>query len=79
MKNLLPALLLLSLVACSSGQGGAGGSSGGGRSTSDERVRTFLGGPLPAAPAGGQWVRHMSTLSGGDTPKVIYYQFAFPT
>jgi hypothetical protein len=42
-------------------------------------VRSFVGGQLPAAPAGGQWVRHMNTLGVGAAPKVIYYQFAFPT
>ena len=77
MKKLLLLVCVLSLAACASRT--SGGGSGGGRSTSDERVRSFVGGPLPTAPAGGQWIRHMATLGSGATPKVIYYQFAFPS
>ena len=71
----------LLLAACSSAPSGGGGSSaGGGRSTSDARVRSFLGGPLPVAAGGGQWLRPMpGSEAGGQPPKVIYYQFAFPS
>ena len=78
MKRILLVVLVLSLAACSSGRAASSGG-GGGRSTSDPRVRSFVGGPLPAAPAGGQWIRHMSQLPSDTTPKVIYYQFAFPS
>ncbi len=78
MKRLLLLVLVFSLAACSSGRAASSGG-GGGRSTSDPRVRSFVGGPLPTAPAGGQWIRHMTQLPTGATPKVIYYQFAFPS
>ena len=59
--------LVLALAACSSTSGG------GGRSTSDPRVRTFVGAQLPPG-GGGTWLRPMAQ----QAPGVIFYQFAFP-
>ncbi len=68
--------LALLVAACASGptNGGTGSTSRvGGRSTSDARVRSFVGAQLPGG-GGGRWLQPMAQTA----PSVIYYQFAFP-
>lgn len=66
--------LVLALGACSGSTPSPQGASGASvRSASDPRVRSFMGAQLPGG-GGGQWLRP----TAGGTPKVIYYQFAFP-
>lgn len=69
-SRFLALVLALGLAACSSSSGGG---AAGGRSTSDPRVRDFMGQQLPTG-GGGQWIRAMAN----PAPRVIYYQFAFP-
>lgn len=73
----LSVLVLTGLAACSSSRGGGGGG-GGGRSTSDARVRSFVGQVPPAYWRGGRWLKQPQRTAA-SAPKAQFVQFAFPS
>jgi len=74
----LLALLTLGFTGACSSPGG-----GGGRSTSDARVRSFVGETPPSFSQGGRPLKMHALYSAGHyrgpQPTVRFVQFAFPT
>ena len=76
-------LAALTLGACSSGSSSAPtpgtAAQGSGASTSDPRVRSFLGQVPPELGADLAWVMRVPTPLASLQGSVVFLQFAFPT